>query len=44
MELKEIELARLTAPQLSQLQEAEKKLNEGRQGQEIYLLAVIRKS
>lgn len=36
-------VARLTDPQISQLQEAEKKLNAGSQGQEIYLLAVTRK-
>lgn len=38
-----MEPAQLTAPQLSQLMEAEKKLNEGRQDREIYLLAVTRK-
>lgn len=38
-----MEAARLTDIQLSQLQEAEKKLNADRKGDEIYLLAVTRK-
>ena len=37
-----MEVARLTDPQLSQLQEVEKKLNAGRQAHESYLLAVTR--
>ncbi|WP_161486048.1 hypothetical protein [Desulfotomaculum copahuensis] len=37
-----MEVARLTDPQLSQLQEAEKKLNAGHQAHEIYLLALTR--
>ncbi len=44
MEIRGVEFAELTDPQLSQLQEAEKKLNAGRQGKEIILLAFARES
>ncbi|MGB9802565.1 hypothetical protein [Desulfofundulus sp.] len=44
MDIRGMEIADLNSIQISQLQEAEKKLNEGRQGEEIILLAFSRKS
>lgn len=40
---KGMEVATLNEVQLSQLLEAEKKLNQGKQGHEIYLLATQRR-
>ncbi|MCS5694651.1 MULTISPECIES: hypothetical protein [Desulfofundulus] len=44
MDLQGVQLATLNDVQISQLQEAEKKLNAGRQGREIILLAFTRES
>ncbi|MDQ0286989.1 hypothetical protein J2Z49_002106 [Desulfofundulus luciae] len=44
MDIRGMEFADLNDIQLSQLQEVEKKLNAGRQGKEIILLAFSRES